>query len=843
FFFHATLPLLMDAWMRAPNDSSVKQEHKLAILVLASILHYHRNRSIPSTKHSAWMLLREYNLQLVDPVTSQLLLDYLQDGPQLTVDYSAYISMPFQWRNIDFVDFLRLIRIPGESPLNASDSSPKGYRSIAHTVHQQRNWTYVETVAEALNRLVIHYNPAHIQVLSVEIQAMSRYIPYADQMASLHRLELSRTESFGRAGLDKTLLFIRTNQITFPKKGSLHIELLGSWAPKELTDWEHESRLHEMLRFDEPKLAIYGANGCPRVMDAGYNPKFYDLMFGISSASLKVFEDVNGARTWKNGKLAKQQAFLAPGQQLRLLHLRVDEPDALSWAVNNSLGDLGTGRDEKACKLEELKLISSFSDSLLSAANDAATGLNSSLQKISLETWNDVVSNSIPRCAKMGDWVLPKLTDLKIIIQGKAVLLLGALNECCLLQTLFIATNETRMCGLSQMDEDEAKDRLATLAPIWNLPRLISLVLKGFPALQFNYDSLRTMVDLEQLNLIAEIEAYSWANYPKLKTHVTHDPAAASNTNNNSRSEETEGSPMWTDTWILPKLQRLVLYGPPSIVFSFEWLRSCPSLRVVDLVADYFRLQRVPLSWKSPSARFLPRPMESSPRSNKADKKKHVQMPNNDNNTKWIHQDTRPPGIQDQGVLWHSKLETLSLKGRFVISEEDLVLALAVYAPNLHRFEFLRLLEGRQKDGYRFVKAVMDAEKMKQAMFTRLRNDAEGSPSRVNKLLRVWADYYTLTQSDRDRLGLVYAGSEKDREGHWKISHAMDTALHEVPITILALAVAVAAVQALPVETEADMPWGSVPVKPTKDEQRWKKADTSWGGSAPVKPAKDEQRW
>lgn len=61
--------------------------------------------------------------------------------------------------------------------------------------------------------------------------------------------------------------------------------------------------------------------------------------------------------------------------------------------------------------------------------------------------------------------------------------------------------------------------------------------------------------------------------------------------------------------------------------------------------------------------------------------------------------------------------------------------------------------------------------------------------------------------------------------------------------TILALAVAVAAVQALPVETEADMPWGSVPVKPTKDEQRWKKADTSWGGSAPVKPAKDEQRW
>ncbi|KAG0091093.1 hypothetical protein BGZ92_001507 [Podila epicladia] len=695
FFFHAALPLLMDAWMRAPNDNGVKQEHKLAILVLASILHYHRDRSILSIKKSAWMLLREYNLQLVDPATSQLLCDCLQDGAKLTVDYSAYISMPFQWRNIDFVDFLRLIRIPGESPLNASDSSPKGYRSIVHTIHQQRNWTYVQTVAEALNRLVIHYNPAHIQVLSVEILDMTLYTPYADQMAALHRLELSRTERFGKAHLDKTLLFIRTNQTTFPKKGSLHIELLGNWEPTELMDWEHESRLSEMLRFDEPKLAIYRANGRPRVMDVGYNPKFYDLRFGILSANLEVFKDVNGARTWENGKLAKQQTFLARGQQLRSLHLRVDEPDALSWVVNSSLGDIATGRDEKARKLEELRLVSSYSDSLLSAANDAARSLNSDLQKINLETWNDVVSNSITRCAKMGDW----------------------------------------------MDKDEARDRLATLAPIWNLPRLISLVLKGFPALQFNYDSLRTMVALEELNLIAKIGASLWANCPKLNSHVARNPAAANNNNNNSRSEETEGGPMWTDTWMLPKLKRLVLHGLPSIVFSFEWLRSCPSLMVVDLVADDRRPQRVPLSWKSPSARFLPRPMESSPHNNKADKNKLVQ-------------------------------------------KEDLVLTLAVYAPNLHRFEFPRLLDGRQADGYRFVKAVMDAEKMKQDMFISLRKDAEGCPSRVNKLLRVWADY-TLTQSNRDRLGLVYAGSEKDKEGHWKISHAMDAALHDVPMFVL----------------------------------------------------------
>lgn len=98
---------------------------------------------------------------------------------------------------------------------------------------------------------------------------------------------------------------------------------------------------------------------------------------------------------------------------------------------------------------------------------------------------------------------------------------------------------------------------------------------------------------------------------PKLNAHVTLDPATANSNNNNNQREKTEGSPMWTDTWMLLMLQALALYGPPIIVFSFEWLRSCPSLRTMDLATDHFRPQRVSLSWKSPSARLLPRTMES----------------------------------------------------------------------------------------------------------------------------------------------------------------------------------------------------------------------------------------
>lgn len=65
--------------------------------------------------------------------------------------------------------------------------------------------------------------------------------------------------------------------------------------------------------------------------------------------------------------------------------------------------------------------------------------------------------------------------------------------------------------------------------------------------------------------------------------------------------------------------------------------------------------------------------------------------------------------------------------------------------------------------------------------------------------------------------------------------------------TVLVFALTVAAVQALPIEPEADPIQDSVLVIPAKDEQRWKRgldfeADPIWD-SVPVIPAKDEQRW
>ena len=87
FSFYTALPLLVDAYMgislydllRISPLSVDMQEYDLAILVLVSILHYHRRRSY-SPDLSASMFLLRHNLLLVEPVTSQLVLDFLQGG-------------------------------------------------------------------------------------------------------------------------------------------------------------------------------------------------------------------------------------------------------------------------------------------------------------------------------------------------------------------------------------------------------------------------------------------------------------------------------------------------------------------------------------------------------------------------------------------------------------------------------------------------------------------------------------------------------------------------------------------------------------------------------------------
>ncbi|KAF9002812.1 hypothetical protein BGZ52_009571, partial [Haplosporangium bisporale] len=89
------------------------------------------------------------------------------------------------------------------------------------------------------------------------------------------------------------------------------------------------------------------------------------------------------------------------------------------------------------------------------------------------------------------------------------------------------------------------------------------------------------------------------------------------------------------------------------------------------------------------------------------------------------------------------------------MSEEDMVLALAIYVPNLSHFRDPHQRYGKKKGGFRFLKSVLDVERLKKDGFLRLKS-REGCSDRLQRLVRVVADY-KLTLSDWDRFGLVYA--------------------------------------------------------------------------------------
>ncbi|KAF9288758.1 hypothetical protein BGZ74_000861 [Mortierella antarctica] len=176
FSFHAALPLLMDACMSIPLYDSLrvlpwdtsKHEHDLAILTLISILHYHRETPSDPPTVAAKALLRVHNLQLVEPFTSQPLLDFLQGGrPPPIVDYSAYISLQFRKNKVRFIDFLRLVHFPArerERHVKRSDPEMVSEEEVEeeHTWYRQRSWPYETAVCKAFNQLVSHYGTPHV---------------------------------------------------------------------------------------------------------------------------------------------------------------------------------------------------------------------------------------------------------------------------------------------------------------------------------------------------------------------------------------------------------------------------------------------------------------------------------------------------------------------------------------------------------------------------------------------------------------------------------------------------------------------------------------------------------
>ncbi|KAG0029626.1 hypothetical protein BGZ82_007819 [Podila clonocystis] len=263
----------------------------------------------------------------------------------------------------------------------------------------------------------------------------------------------------------------------------------------------------------------------------------------------------------------------------------------------------------------------------------------------------------------------------------------------------------------------------------------------------FDFDSLDYMPALERLVMIAGSSDYQpipTCCIPRLAAYRcrkrTHVEAEVSQTPN-----PTVGT-KWKDHWDLPRLKDLRLEGPPSSVFCFKWLASCPSLESIHL-RTFRAFQRLPLLSSSKNATLLP-----------------IEAPSET----WLKV-ARFENADDSGFdqsmvpLVESKLEEITLEGPWVMSMQDLTNVLAVYAPNLKSLDVERLHalsygEEEPCHGLQFLKVVDDViglENGDPAHGIMIGASTSAPGMRPGSRLMDVKSSYTLTTKDADTLGML----------------------------------------------------------------------------------------
>lgn len=331
----------------------------------------------------------------------------------------------------------------------------------------------------------------------------------------------------------------------------------------------------------------------------------------------------------------------------------------------------------------------------LTVVNDAIIAFGKSLQqlKISGTVLTEGISPEAPldsrllKHAGIGDWNLPSLRTMDLSLDYDCGVYIGNFDACPLLMTLSLSIR--CMC-----DGKITKYCTGPVYPsqIWKLPHLRSLELHHISAMLFDFDSLDHMPVLESLymTIYDSCRPTCATSAPRLLAYHSH----------HKSSDSTKGTVLenlkWKDHWSLPRLKELTLTGPPSWVFSFKWLESCPSLEYIWL-GTRGDFQRLPLSSSSKNASILPAeaPTRSDPK---------VDLETAENSG--FEQGMRP--------LVESKLQEITLEGPWVLSEHDLNKVLTVYAPNLlsltvDRIHAVSAQEEKYWHGPQFLKIIIDA--------------------------------------------------------------------------------------------------------------------------------------
>ncbi|KAG0082515.1 hypothetical protein BGZ93_002692 [Podila epicladia] len=645
----------------------------------------------PPTDGSVSSYFNWFGLELVQPPET-----WIQQVVKPTVDYSSLTELfEDQFYQLQFHEFMFLV----DRPLNHPDHPEYGPdRSFARGEIDddawqatQKSFQYRTVVYNRFNHMLLHRCAGRITSIDTRVEDIHRYIPVVDQMVSLTVVNICRQLTVTARDSEGLIYFFFKHRFLFPRKKPLRFVDKNNADRLVRHSGEDSTVFHKRwLEYFELTIQIYEVLQTPVYMDASMFPLFYTRWTNLDVSLLEELQDFC-VMSRRASEFPLQQQFFMQAKRLKKLDYHVVDVKIFTEAASNP-GSSGFLPNLKTLNLQAFK-----ASELLPVLDDAMHGFRETLEFVDASLKAHPIDSEPEVCTfTVGGWNLPAIRRIAVNLDLEGTLAyLGAFNQCPLLEMLDIHGNrhDLKRCLQSAGAADTAYE--LTLAPVWNLPKLQHLILAYGPAALFNYDSFTYMPALRGV-IFSFVSSEEVAKHiPRLSTHFypTTDKTlrgekGAQEMRCRQTALEEHG---WTETWSLPKLKSLYLIGNPSMVFSFDWLKKCPSLETV--VLRTFFPRRLPISWKSPNAMWLPVPVENYPA-----------------------KDASTVYDTEMQPLYESRLLDLNLMGPWVL-EADLLKVLTDYVPNLRSMavDSIGLASSPRASGESLFKAILAADQIQES--------------------------------------------------------------------------------------------------------------------------------